>query len=121
MLRPHNKQRDFITSNKRFKVARAGRKGGKTSMEVEIISYKGTISASKLKLSKTVFPTGRKILYLAPTQVQARDIVWASFRNRLDGIGKFNEQRLEIHLYIQYSTLLESVKCLTITASLITL
>lgn len=98
MLQPHPAQIKFIISPKRFKVGRAGRKGGKTAMEVEIISYKGTISAKKLKLSKTVFPTGRKIIYIAPTQTQARDIVWASFKNRLQGIAKFNEQRLEIQV-----------------------
>lgn len=98
MLQPHSKQSNFIRSPKRFKVGRAGRKGGKTAMEVEIISYKATISAKKLNLSKTTFPTGRKIIYIAPTQTQARDIVWASFKNRLQGLAKFNEQRLEIEI-----------------------
>lgn len=98
MLIPHPKQEKVILSNKRFKVIRAGRKGGKTALEVESIAFLSTISAKKLNLSKTAFPTGRKIIYIAPTQTQARDIVWSSFKNRLHGIAKFNEQRLEIQL-----------------------
>lgn len=98
MLIPHEKQEKIIRSIARYKPIRAGRKGGKTALEVEIISYKATVSASKLNLSKTTFTTGRKIIYIAPTQIQARDIVWASFKNRLHGIGKFNEQRLEIQV-----------------------
>lgn len=98
MLIPHDKQLEFIRSLKRFKVGRAGRKGGKTAMEVEIISYKSVCSVKDLKLTKNKFSTGRKIIYIAPTQKQAREIVWASFKNRLDGIGKFNEQRLEIQV-----------------------
>jgi len=35
-------------------------------------------------------------LYLAPTSIQARNIVWIAFKNRLDKIGKFNEQLLQI-------------------------
>lgn len=98
MLIPHPKQVEFIKSPKRFKVGRAGRKGGKTAMEVEIISYKAVVSVEKLKLTKSTFSTGRKIIYIAPTQKQAREIVWASFKNRLDGVGSFNEQRLEIQV-----------------------
>lgn len=98
MLVPHKAQEKIIQSNRRFKVIRAGRKGGKTALEVENISFLAVISAKKLKLTKHVFQTGRKIIYVAPTQKQAREIVWASFKNRLDGIGKFNEQRLEIQV-----------------------
>lgn len=98
MLIPHIRQKEIIRSPARFKVIRAGRKGGKTALEVENISYLATVSASKLNLTKTTFPTGRKILYIAPTQIQAREIVWTSFKNRLDGIAKFNEQKLEIQV-----------------------
>lgn len=38
----------------------------------------------------------RNVFYIAPTQIQARDIIWNTMRNRLGNIGKFNEQRLEI-------------------------
>lgn len=98
MLQPHPKQKEIIKSNARFKVIRAGRKGGKTALEVENISFLATVSASKLNLTKTTFPTGRKVIYIAPTQIQAREIVWTSFKNRLDGIAKFNEQKLEIQV-----------------------
>lgn len=96
MLNPHSKQSDIIASNARFKVIRAGRKGGKTALEVETIAYKATVKAEKLGLSKTVFPTGRKVIYIAPTQKQARLIVWEALKNRLRGIGKPNEQLLEM-------------------------
>lgn len=43
----------------------------------------------------------RNIYYLAPTQIQARDIVWEVFKKRLAGIGEFNEQRLEIRVPTQ--------------------
>ena len=97
-LKPHLKQREIILSKARFKVIRAGRKAGKTAMEVENLSFKGIVSAKKLNLTKTTFPTGRKEIYIAPTQKQAREIVWTSFRKRLDGVAKFNEQRLEIEI-----------------------
>lgn len=96
MLIPHPKQEQIILSPARFKVIRAGRKGGKTALEVETITYKAVVSAKKLNLTKTTFATGRKLIYIAPTQSQARDIVWASFKNRLHGLAKFNEQRMEI-------------------------
>jgi len=40
----------------------------------------------------------RNIFYVAPTQRQAREIVWELFRKRLGQIGEFNEQRLEIRV-----------------------
>ena len=82
----HNPQKKIVQSKARFKVVRAGRKGGKTSLEVEVISFKATVSASKLNLTKIEFPTGRKVLYIAPTQTQARTIIWESLKSRLYGI-----------------------------------
>ena len=38
----------------------------------------------------------RNIFYIAPTQIQARDIVWEVFKKRLTGVAEFNEVRLEI-------------------------
>jgi hypothetical protein len=35
-------------------------------------------------------------LYLAPTQNQARNIVWQALKNRLHGIGTPNEQMLQM-------------------------
>lgn len=92
----HPKQRDIVTSKARFRVIRAGRKGGKTALEREVLAFKAVRSAKHLNLSKTTFPTGRKVLYIAPTQVQARTIIWESLKSRLSGIGETNEQRLEM-------------------------
>lgn len=92
----HPAQRTIVSSPARFKVIRAGRKGGKTSLEVEVICFKATVSAKSLNLTKTDFPTGRKVLYIAPTQTQARNIVWEALKNRLHGIGKANEQMLQM-------------------------
>lgn len=92
----HEKQKNIVQSQARFKVARAGRKGGKTALFVEVICYKAIIKAEKLKLTKTIFPTGRKVLYIAPTQTQARNIVWQALKNRLHGVGIPNEQMLQM-------------------------
>ena len=92
----HSKQKNIVLSPARFKVIRAGRKGGKTALEVETICFKATVAAEKLRLSKTVFPTGRKVLYIAPTQAQARNIVWEALKNKLHGIGVPNEQMLQM-------------------------
>ncbi len=92
----HPKQKNIARSLARFKVIRAGRKGGKTALEVEVICFKATISAHKLSLAKTEFKTGRKVLYIAPTQTQARNIIWEALKNRLHGIGTPNEQMLQM-------------------------
>lgn len=92
----HDKQKAIVESSARFKVIRAGRKAGKTSEEVETICFKATASVKKLKLHKIDFPTGRKVLYVAPTQSQARNIIWGALKNRLAGIGKVNEQQLQM-------------------------
>lgn len=50
----------------------------------------------------------RPIFYLAPTQRQAREIIWELFKKRLNGVGQFNEQRLDIKVPTQdggYSTI----------------
>lgn len=96
MLIPHPQQEKIIRSKARFKVIRAGRKGGKTALEVESICYKAIVSASKLNLTKTAFPSGRKVLYVAPTQSQARNIVWGALKARLHGVGTSNEQTLQM-------------------------
>lgn len=92
----HDQQRKVASSRKRFKTVRAGRKGGKTALEVETLCFKATVSAKKLKLAKTEFATGRKVIYIAPTQLQARNIVWEALKNRLAGIGTPNEQLLQM-------------------------
>jgi hypothetical protein len=92
----HDKQKNIVRSPARFKVIRAGRKGGKTALEVEVICYKAIAKAEKLNLTKTEFATGRKVLYIAPTQTQARNIIWEALKNRLHGIGTPNEQMLQM-------------------------
>jgi len=92
----HDKQKQIVASDARFKVARAGRKGGKTALEVETICYKALVSASKLNLTKTTFASGRKVLYIAPTMIQARNIIWSALKSRLHGIGTANEATLQM-------------------------
>ena len=90
----HPKQKQIIASNARFKAIRAGRKGGKTALEVENIAYKATASIKRLNAVQKEFKTGRKVLYIAPTRIQAETIVWTQLKNRLHGIGTPNEQKL---------------------------
>lgn len=92
----HPKQKEIVSNDARFKVIRAGRKGGKTALEVEAICYKAIVSAKKLRLTKTEFNSGRKVLYIAPTQTQARNIIWQALKNRLFGVGIPNEQMLQM-------------------------
>jgi hypothetical protein len=55
--------------------------------------------AKTIKLARTL--TGRTVIFIAPTQKQARTIVWEAFKARLGKIGEFNESRLEIRLPIE--------------------
>lgn len=80
----HNKQQNIVKSKARFKVIRAGRRSGKTTYSIEEMLYKA------MKYNN------RKIFYLAPTQIQARKIIWEALKSRLGGIGETNESRLEI-------------------------
>ena len=90
----HQEQRNVVLDPARYKVIRAGRKAGKTSLEVEIMVYKSVAKQSDLGTDID----NRKILYIAPTQVQARKIVWNALKSRIEGIGKPNEQRLELKI-----------------------
>jgi hypothetical protein len=45
-----------------------------------------------------VFATGRKVIYIAPTQLQARNIVWEALRKRFHSVGKANEQLLQMRV-----------------------
>lgn len=86
----HDKQREVVRSNARFKVIRAGRRGGKSTLEEETCSF------------KAISRNNQNILYLAPTQKQARSIIWEEFKRRLSPIGAiFNEARLEIKVPTQ--------------------
>lgn len=92
----HPQQQRIASSRARFKVGRAGRKGGKTALEIETLSYKAVAKAQDLPIKKFIFETGRKVLYIAPTQLQARNIVWEALKTRLAGIGVPNEQLLQM-------------------------
>lgn len=81
LLYPH--QKAINSSRSRFKIIRGGRRGGKTLLETERLVF------------KAVEKKDRKVFYIAPTQIQARSIIWQSLLARLKGIGRFSEQRLE--------------------------
>ena len=84
-MKLHPKQKEVTSCPARFKVIRAGRRGGKSTLEEETCSYKA--------MSKD----NQSILYLAPTQKQARSIIWEEFKRRLSPFNAiFNEARLEI-------------------------
>jgi len=80
----HDKQKEIVRSIARFKITRAGRRGGKSTGEIEQIVY------------KAVQKDKNRVLYLAPTQKQARAIIWEQLKSRLAGIGNANESRLEM-------------------------
>ena len=86
-LFPH--QRVIVQSRARFKVIRGGRRGGKTLLETEVMSFSG-VSAKN-----------NNVIYIAPTQKQARSIIWESLKARLAGIGEANESRLEMKVPTQ--------------------
>lgn len=80
----HSKQKEIAQSDARFKVVRAGRRGGKTTYVIEEMLF-----CAMNKKERFVF-------YIAPTQIQARDIIWEQLKSRLGGLGKTNEARLEM-------------------------
>lgn len=84
MLSLHNKQKEIVQSKSRFKVIRAGRRSGKSSVEVEIMLF------------KAVNGKDRSIFYIAPTMTQARSIIWEALKARVGKIGEANESRLEM-------------------------
>lgn len=84
MLKPHPKQIEIIQSPARFKVVRAGRRSGKSTNQIEDMCF---IAVSK---------KNRNIFYIAPTQKQARSIIWEALKARLGNIGDPNESRLEM-------------------------
>ena len=79
----HTKQKEIVKSDKRYKVIRAGRRAGKSVLQIERMIF------------DAVGGDNRNVYYLAPNQVQARDIIWLLLRKRLHGIAEFNEVRLE--------------------------
>lgn len=92
----HAKQKEIVLSKARFRVIRAGRRSGKSSVEIEIMLF------------KAVTGKDRNVFYIAPTQKQARSIIWEALKSRLGKIGEANESRLEMKVPTQdggYSTL----------------
>jgi hypothetical protein len=89
MLVPHEKQKEVIRSNARFKIIRAGRRSGKSTLEIEEMVF------------DAVTGKDRNIFYIAPTQIQSRKIIWEALKSRLGGIGEINESRLEVKLPTQ--------------------
>lgn len=85
----HQKQSKIVKSQARFKVVRAGRRSGKTSLEVEDMVF------------DAVTQKDRSIFYIAPTQKQARSIIWEALKKRLSTVGEPNEGRLEMKVPTQ--------------------
>lgn len=85
----HQAQKKIVSSNARFKIIRAGRRGGKSVLEVEEMLF------------AAVEKKDRIIFYIAPTQLQARDIIWEILKSRVGTIGKANESRLEMRVPTQ--------------------
>lgn len=88
----HQHQKQIASSTKRFKVTRGGRRGGKTVLKQETMLFKGM--AKNSNLARTF--KDRSVIFIAPTQRQARTIVWESLKSRLIGVGEANEARLEM-------------------------
>jgi hypothetical protein len=91
----HDKQRQVVESKARFKVVRAGRRSGKTILKQETMLFKASINRA---VTKAKLLGNRAVIFIAPTQKQARTIVWEAFKSRLGKIGEYNESRLEIKL-----------------------
>lgn len=90
LLHPH--QKTIVQDNSRFKVVRGGRRGGKTVVKVETMLFK---AISKDVVLSRAFDN-RVVIFIAPTQKQARTIVWEALKTRLAHIGTPNESRLEM-------------------------
>lgn len=86
MLIPHDKQTEVIKSKARFKIIRAGRRSGKSTLEIEEMVF------------TAVSGKNRNVFYVAPNQKQARSIIWEGLKARLGKIGEANESRLEYRI-----------------------
>lgn len=88
----HEHQKTVARSRKRYKIFRGGRRVGKTVYKVETMIYKGISKDTGLSREFK----NRSVIFIAPTQKQARTIVWESLKSRLFGVGEPNESRLEM-------------------------
>lgn len=82
----HPKQKEVIKSKARFKVIRAGRRSGKSTMEIEDMLFHAMNGSN------------RNVFYVAPTQKQARSIIWEAMKSRVGKVGEANESRLEMRV-----------------------
>ena len=80
----HQKQQEVVKSDARFKVIRAGRRSGKSSVELEIMLFNAMSGKD------------RNVFYVCPTQKQARSIIWEALKARIGRMGTPNESRLEM-------------------------
>ena len=88
-MKLHSKQQDIVRSKARYKPVRAGRRSGKSSVAIEIMVFTAVSKANQ------------NIFYIAPTQIQARKIIWEALKARLVNIGEANESRLEMKVPTQ--------------------
>src|SRR3990167_6495571 len=80
----HDKQQKVVRSEARYKIVRAGRRSGKTVLKIETLLFKATSKKNRV------------VFYIAPNQIQARDIIWEALKSRIGNIGIPSEQRLEM-------------------------
>jgi len=85
----HDNQKRVVSSRARFKILRAGRRAGKSALQIEDMSFTA--------VSKKDSP----VFYIAPTQIQARAIIWEALKSKLATISEVNESRLEMKVPTQ--------------------
>ena len=84
----HQTQSQIAKDRHRFRVLCCGRRWGKTTLAIEEM------------IGKAISANDRKVVYIAPTYQQARDIAWQQLKKRVKNAAKsINESRLEIELY----------------------
>lgn len=82
----HPKQQEIVKSKSRFKVIRAGRRSGKSTVAIEIMLF------------TALSQPNRNVFYISPNQKQSRSIIWEALKSRIGGMGEINESRLEMKL-----------------------
>jgi len=81
----HEKQKEIVKCNNRFRVVCAGRRFGKSTLAIEEMFWHATTSDNA------------RVCYIAPTHQSARDIVWNQLKKRVvDVASNINETRLEM-------------------------
>lgn len=81
-------QEKILLDTHRFRVLVCGRKFGKTTLNSEEI------------VCKAIYKSGLKILYVAPTLSDARNLMWDRLKQRFRGaIAYENDSRLELAIY----------------------